>query len=283
MPIKFACPKCNKVLSVPDNMAGKSGKCKCGHQIKIPAAKSEGSGKKSKSSKTAPTPAAVGGEAPGLAGKFDELTESDYGRTSPFDAVYNPKKTNNDLQTLQRFNAEEKEEQKKKASAAGGLLQLVAVLNILSGILCIVSLVLLFAAAATAATIAKQLPELSLSTAIAATMLSVIAVICIGGGVGVFLKKPWGWTLTAAMIIYWGLARAITSYLVLKDGFEQMTFFGCMIPLFVILVIGLIVFKDEAKQVCGVKNIVPTIVAAVIGLALTGIVYGIVFTSSSQP
>lgn len=37
MPIKFKCGKCQQVLTVPDNLAGKQGKCpKCQHSLKVP-------------------------------------------------------------------------------------------------------------------------------------------------------------------------------------------------------------------------------------------------------
>ncbi len=37
MPIKIVCPKCNANLQVPDSMAGKQGKCKCGNMLSVPA------------------------------------------------------------------------------------------------------------------------------------------------------------------------------------------------------------------------------------------------------
>lgn len=38
MPIQVTCPACNSTLRVPDSMAGKKGKCKCGELISVPAA-----------------------------------------------------------------------------------------------------------------------------------------------------------------------------------------------------------------------------------------------------
>lgn len=283
MPIKFACPKCNKVMSVPDNLAGKSGKCICGNKLSIPAAKTKSSSAKSKSAKKTAETAPAGGGAPGLDGVFDELTESDYGRTSPFEAVYNPKKgDNNDLQTLRRFSAEEEEEKQKKASAAGGLLKLVAVLEIAVGIACIVFAAMYAASPDNIKKIAAFVPELSLATGMGITFLSISALICIGGAVGAFMKKSWGWMLTATVMIYLGVARLISAGLILKEGFDQGKFFGSMIPLFAIFALSLIVFKEEAKVSCGVKKVWPLIVAVVLALAGAGIVFGMVISAASK-
>ena len=274
MPIKFACPKCNKVMSVPDNLAGKSGKCKCGHKIQIPAAKVASPAATSNSAQPAP-------ESSALAGKFDELTESDFGRTSPFDAVYNPKKSNNDLQTLKRFNAKEEEEQIKKATAAGGMLKLVAVIEIVLGIAAIVFAVMYAASPDNIDKLSDHIPELTLSKALGITFLSISAVVCLGGAIGVFMKKGWGWVLTGTTMVYLGIARLISTGLILKDGFDQTKFFGAMIPLFVVFALSLIVFKEEARLSCGLKKAVPTIIAGVLGLAAAGTVFGIILSSGT--
>ena len=71
--MKIKCPSCAKVLNVPESAQGKSVKCPCGTQIKVPAA--------------APAPQEGSPRSVGELGiddrLFDELTEADLATAKP--------------------------------------------------------------------------------------------------------------------------------------------------------------------------------------------------------
>ncbi|MEO9591512.1 RDD family protein [Rhodopirellula bahusiensis] len=82
--MKLKCPGCSKLLQVPDTAAGKTVKCPCGKQLRVPAPKATASTGATRPT-AAPTRPAASARSPqpaasplgADAGLFDELTETD--------------------------------------------------------------------------------------------------------------------------------------------------------------------------------------------------------------
>ncbi|WDQ15395.1 RDD family protein [Rhodopirellula sp. P2] len=81
--MKLKCPGCSKLLQVPDTAAGKTVKCPCGKQLRVPAPKGTSpAGAASPAARpTAPArrPQPAASPLGTDAGLFDELTETDLG------------------------------------------------------------------------------------------------------------------------------------------------------------------------------------------------------------
>lgn len=109
--MKIKCPGCSTLLQIPDTAAGKIVKCKCGKQLRAPAAKPAAAGGKpvanpnpgkprsapkrpAQPANTRPAntrPAAQPGPAPVTDDMFNELTDADL---SPVKAVHRPGASN---------------------------------------------------------------------------------------------------------------------------------------------------------------------------------------------
>lgn len=280
MPIKFACPSCNSTLVVKDEMAGKKAKCKCGAVIQVPA---KSAGAKSASAGQAGTPKRSAGAAkpkasapaqnvsPGLGDVLGELTESDYASKSPYEQVYHGGGgQGNDAKALRRFETEEDRQKKATKGNLTALLMLFAVLLILQGIGWISLTAMVFAAPDAIAQAAEKLPMFYLPTAALAAICIVMIVVTMGGGIGIFVKQKWGWTLAATACVYNLCNAGVGMVLVIMAGFEQLPFFGAMIPLFVSLAIAAYMFNANTQGVFRIKTAVPAAIAVVLGLALGG-------------
>lgn len=54
--IRFSCPVCGHAIKAPDDAAGKTGKCKCGEQVRVPSPQSSVTVKKPSSPRPIPAP-----------------------------------------------------------------------------------------------------------------------------------------------------------------------------------------------------------------------------------
>lgn len=253
-------------MTVADNLAGKKGKCKCGNAVLVPAPKQTAA---------AATAAAA---SPGMAAVFDDLTESDFARQSPYEKIYSPVNTNNDQATLQRYQAKEIEEKQKKAGAAGGMLVFIALLNIIAGVGCAGLAVVFMAAQDVVAKIKDVSPELSMGTGVAIAFFSVAAIVLIGGAVGLFMRKKWGWFLTAMCLAFIAVMRTGVMVLVLKEGFNQAAFFSTGIPVLGSLALCGFIFNGDTQELFGIKKMTASIVAGVVGIAGAGGMLGMLFS-----
>ena len=279
MPIKFACPKCKTVLQVSSKMAGKKGKCQCGYEFTIPnpaKAKTKAGAKDAQQTKSAAAANMVS------AAMFDELTESDFARTSPFDKQSGGGGTNKDLETLERFTQEEMVEKKKAAGNIKGILKFVSFLILAGGIGSLALTGVVAASPSTAENLQGFLPMARLSSALAATFFSLVGVIAIVGGIGTFLMTAWGWLASVAVGFFLIAERIGAVVIVAMEGFSQTAFFGAMVPLLGGVFLTTFLCKDEPKTLCGVSSKVSVIIGAIVGLALGGGAIGAVFGTASD-
>lgn len=267
MPIKVACPKCKNVLQVSSKMAGKSGKCKCGNVIKIPASTPTGDSAKSAN---APTVGVAPKSAPASAKMFDELAESDFARRSPYEKFYESKGESTDAATLQRFTEEEVEAKQKKAGAAKGILKLISVIDVLAAFFCIAIIVFFAAMPDMNQKIAGFMPLVKLNQSLGIALFSVLSILFLVGAVGLFLSKAWGWIATGAIAVFIVIERIVSLVIVFKEGFNQAAFFGAGGPMLGALFLAMFVYRGDSQELCGIKTKIPMIVAILIGGVLGG-------------
>ena len=279
MPIKFACPSCNSTLVVKDEMAGKKAKCKCGAVIQVPSAKSAAASQQSRApqsrakqkSGSAKAKAPAQNVSPGLGDALGELTESDYASKSPYEKVYHGGGgQGNDAAALRRFESDEDRQKKATKGKLTAPLMIFAVLFILQGIGWVALTAMVFAAPDAIASAAEKLPMFYLPVAALAAICIAMTVVTLGGGVGIFLKQKWGWTLAATGCVYNLCNAGVGMVLVIMAGFEQLQFFGALIPLFISLAIAAYMFNGNTQEVFRIKTAVPAAIAVVLGLALGG-------------
>lgn len=261
MPIKFACPKCKSVQTVDDKFAGKTGKCKCGNTIQVPM----------------PTQKATAGAAAtmsSLGGVFDELTDADYNRESPLKKIYEKAAITNEVHALRKFEGDDVKVARAKSGKLSAGLIFLGVLNIIYGIAALVGTALLFAIAAFASQAETVLPIVKAGLGVAAAILALFAVALFAGGVGLLLRKAWGWFLVAAFYTYSGVDRCITFAITLMEEFTQARFFMGMIPLFIALGFLMLIFKEDSRRICKVRSPIVTYAAAATGIIAAAAIFG---------
>ncbi|MCA9193010.1 MAG: hypothetical protein KDB03_14645 [Planctomycetales bacterium] len=264
MPIKFACPSCQTVLTVDEKLAGKSGKCKCGSAIRIPSLASAGV-------------AQQGSSSPALASVFDDLTESDFNRQSPYKVVYEPPKNSGDAKVLRRFEDQIEGEIATKPGQLTGVLIFFAVMNILSGIGALVLVGILIASRGFVDQLAAQFPLARLGYAVILAICSVAMLMSLTAGIGVLLKQWWGWLCMAITYTSSAIDRLGDLVLTIMSGFEQMAFFKAFISFIIGVLIASYMYKDDTLRVFRIKNGTLKVVAAVGAVLLIGGLYGALF------
>lgn len=267
MPIKFACPQCKNVMSVADNMAGKNGKCKCGNSITVPRP-------------AASDPAAS--TSPAMAAMFDQLSESDFDRTSPFEKVYSATKSNNDAASLKRFESQDDTVKKVPKGQLSGLLVFIAVISFLQGLSSIALAVILVAAQNVVSQIEATVPILKLGMAAGIAFFSLWSIVLIASGVGLLMKKAWGWFLVAMVFAFSVVDRVVTLVMVVVNGFEQMAFLSALVPFIVVAALASYVYKSETQAIFKIKKSMPSIVAAILGVCLAAAVLGGAYAIASS-
>ena len=235
MPIKFVCPKCNTTLQVPDTMAGKQGKCKCGNVVSIPTT---GTGvpvaakpavQSTTSSATRPAvPASVGG-TPRTAGSpqvaqpatpaapmpniqmgsssasarnvgtlFDEITASDFKSKAVVPRPDEVPTKRSETALLKKFTAADDFQAGKveEVGRPGGLV-LLSVINFLGAIGSIGLIVVAVAASAVLAQASETMPLLRLSgLLICIGVMGLIISLTVGIGLLTKIKAFWWMAVT---------------------------------------------------------------------------------------
>lgn len=281
MPIKFACPQCKSVLTVDDKLAGKSGKCKCGAAIKIPvpaAVATSAAAASGKKVAAGARPAAAAPAASSLGNVFNDLTEADYNRQSPFQNVYAPPKNNStEAATLKRFDDGSAAEEAKPGQL-NGMMIFIAVLNLILAIGVMTLAGLMVAAPETASQAAQAVPLLSAGLGVGIGVLSLLAVLFLAGGIGMLAKQKWGWFLAAVNFAFMPLDRLITLVMTVVGGdYTNGELMGGFFGTLIILALATVVFGDEAKRIYRVKTAVLPGIAAALGISLALGVHGALF------
>lgn len=269
MPIKIVCPKCKKTLQVSSKMAGKQGKCQCGHSFTVPSPQAASTRKQAQ--------VAAGSVNSAM---FDELTDSDFARRSPFDKVVLDT-ANEDVETLKRFTHEEVEQKKKQAGATRGVLKFLSLLSLLVAIFSFTVAAFFVAAPGINEKLAGYLPLTQVNQGVGIAIFVLLGLLLVAAGVGLFLQASWGWIAIAAFCVFMIVERGGAMGLVFQSGFEQMKFFSAMGPLLGVLFLTLFIFKGDTQEVCKIKNMIPVIIAVVIGLALGGAAVGAMFSQGT--
>lgn len=264
MAIKFACPQCQNVMTVADNLAGKRGKCKCGNNITVPQPAAPD-----------PVPAARGA-------MFDELTDADYGRQSPFEKIYSPTKTTDDAATLKRFQSEEEAEKESKSGQLNGTLIFIAVINFIEAVGAAIVAVIFAVATHLFADLLDAVPLLRIGAVAGIAFFSLAAILLFAGGLGLLLKKAWGWFLIAMSYSFAVVDRLVGFGMIFTEDFQQGPFFGALIGLVAVISLAAFVYKSETQQIYQIKTKVPGIVAAVLGVVIAGAAIGTIFALESS-
>ncbi|MCA9130463.1 MAG: hypothetical protein KDB22_25415 [Planctomycetales bacterium] len=275
MAINLKCPKCNAVLSVDDNLAGKKGKCKCGNAITIPIPKQKAvvatAGKNANSAKQSAT-----ASPSNLNEVFDDLTESDFNRQSPMRRVYSKQKAGgNELETLRKFEGEEAKKERAKAGVLNAPMISIALLCLLLGAGSLALAVMCGIGNSAVKQIEDYVIEAKFNKGLAVTFFSVSSTFLIVGGLGMFLKKSWGWALATISITFATLDRLITFGVLLMTEFTQTRFFVGMLPLMAIFLLTTFIYSEDNRRIFRVKSVTTVVIVAVIAIALVGTTFGL--------
>ncbi len=109
MPIQVTCPSCKTALQVPDALAGKQGKCRCGTILSIPASTASSGSRPQpmKAGQPAPRPSAkpapVSKANPIVASLLEQVTESDMKLKAVVPKVEAPPTKQSELALLKSF------------------------------------------------------------------------------------------------------------------------------------------------------------------------------------
>ncbi|GIW96735.1 MAG: hypothetical protein KatS3mg111_0068 [Pirellulaceae bacterium] len=255
MPIKIKCSQCGKVLAVPDTMAGKKGKCKCGNVLNIPAAQ------KAK----APRGAVAGGINPSA---FDALDEEDFQQQAPVDKLFAAPKGDGESERLKMYAAEEKERRKQEATKTKMLIKFISVLHILGGIGFCGLAATLWSAPDQLNTIASYLPMVKANTNLIAAFSIAWGLLMIAAAIGGFLVHKWGWFLLAASVSYLFVDRGATLAFTLTEGFDQIRFYSALIPLLIAFGFVIAIFREQTRDVFRLRTMLPVILAGMLGMAV---------------
>ncbi len=243
-------------MTVKDDMAGKRGKCKCGAAITVPKPKAA----------AAPPPVASG-----LGDALGDLTESDYASSSPYEQVYNTGPVvSNDKAALKRFEQEAVAGKKIKKGQLSGLMIFVAILEFIQAVGWFAGAgAVSFITAAAYDKVAEQVPMFRLAVGIVIGVCIVLGLFYLAAGVGFLLRKSWGWFLTAAAFMFALSERVVTLIMVLMNGFEQVPFFTAMFGFVFTFGFVSFIYNSDVQENYKIKNMVPPILAAVLGIALS--------------
>ncbi|MBX3421095.1 MAG: hypothetical protein KF752_06010 [Pirellulaceae bacterium] len=200
MSIQFSCTSCQHKLSVDNRLAGKTGKCpKCGQAVQVPKLK--------QNSETAP----AAHPPTALSNVLDQLTESDFNRTSPFQSVYSPPKpkaTNHEL--LNRAVQEEKKS-KSKSKAENSipvLIVLYSMQNIFQSLCMLLMVIVLLFYPATISEGIKYVPFVGAGVGTGAVLMSFMAAIMMLAGVGLPTKRLWGYIVGFSSYAFFAVIHA---------------------------------------------------------------------------
>ncbi len=269
MPIKFACPKCQNVLSVSSKLAGKKGKCKCGNEVLVPTPSAK---KKQASGATATQPTTSA-----MAAVLEELTESDFNRESPMKQIYEKKVGSSEGAQLRKFEGEEVQTARKNTGKLGGGMIFLAILNMIEAVGLIAIVIILLVKADVIEKLSEAIPEFRLASWFVITGCSVGLIFLLGGAIGTLMKKPWGWFFMAVVYSFNLINRLAGLGLIFMTGFTQPKFFGGLIPLLVAFGFMGIVFNEKSQAACKVNSTIVSVTAGILGVLLAGGLVGAMF------
>jgi hypothetical protein len=309
MPIKFACPACKNVMTVDNKFAGKTGKCnKCGGAVSVPnSAPAETGSQRSASGRAGATPttasattptaadaraaqiAALNAAPPPSAGKltaagplghvFDELTESDYSRQSPYQNVYAPQKP----------KVVDNAALKKAASTAGGgddkapkirsdgkapltgVLIFFAVLDIIQAI-GLYSLAISFAVGEFA--FSREVLDLLPALPVLIIYFGFMATLSMAAGLGILIKQVWGY---AVAVFVYSFNVGFRTLFLLATLTEPSRLLGPVFSLFFIIAFTSYLFNENCKNVFGIKSSKLPLIVGGLGLAISLTFGGLLF------
>lgn len=261
MPLKFACPHCKKSLTVDEKLAGKNAKCpQCGAAVKIPTAV-----------KKAAVTSAAATTSPGLSNALDELTESDFKRQSPFEAVYSPPKPpplGDDI--LRRASSNDSDRQKKKSSGTPAVLVLYAVHNIIESLLLFALAVILLVAIGFLGDAVDEMPMLAAGLGLATAMFGLLATIMMVTGIGLLTKRLWGYAVATAAYCFF--TWIYVASLISSIG-DRNRLIGSAISLIISLLLTSYFFRRPCRNFYKLKSWQLTLIAAGVG-SLLGLILG---------
>lgn len=235
----------------------------------------------------APPPSAAGIKGAGPLGHvFDELTESDYNRSSPYQNVYAPPKKNNEGANPMLIHAAKQEQKAGTGPAALGAdgrpkltvtIIIFAVLDILES-LAIFAMTLALAIAGMTAIpeqAREQIPFLGAGIAIAVVICGLLATTLMASGLGLLTKQVWGY-FTALFVYSFQLGFRIMIVISAITDWERVV--GPIVSVLLMASITGYLFQEECRRVYGVskKSKLPLIVGG-IGLGLSLGMGGLLF------
>jgi hypothetical protein len=313
MPIKFACPACKNVMTVDNKFAGKTGKCnKCGGAVSVPnSAPAETGAQRSASGRAGATPttasattptaaearaaqiAALNAAPPPSAGKltaagplghvFDELTESDYSRQSPYQNVYappKPKAVDNAALRKAASTAGGGDDKAPKISADGkapltGTLIFFAVLDIIEAI-ALYGLVIALAVVGIGFLdpVKEKLPHLTAAMSVLIIMFGFLATLIMAAGLGILMKQVWGY---AVAVFVYSFNVGVRLVVLLTTLSEPSRLFGPGFSLLCIIACTAYFFQRDCKAVFGIKSSTLGLIFGGIGLGIPLILGGGLF------
>jgi hypothetical protein len=292
MPIKFSCPQCKNVMTVDSKFAGKNGKCnKCGGVVQVPAQDAQVSGAaKPVAAGSAGVPtasaAATTKQAPAagsLGAVFDELTESDFNRQSPFTQVYAPAKPKSENNQLLKKAAElEKKETGMHSSPQKNAdpnqlskqLQSLGLVDVLAGIgNYSLAIALAVVGVNGLGEHADKIPFLGKGPAVAVIVGGFLGTAFMAAGMGIFTRQVWGYVLANGVHAF----NVSFTLLMLLANITNTTAVSVRSgPVVATIAMATFFFREVGKKPFGIKSgsKLPFLVGG-IGLALGLIVGGL--------
>jgi len=289
MPIPVVCPKCGTKSSAPDNAAGKRLRCRCGEIVAIPASSPPSApapapapataAKSSKPASESPTPSSTGS-------LFDVLTERDFRQTQVNPYAVSEKSGNSDAAALRTYLKDE-DAKKNKAKQNQSNIAVIAVGFFIGLIKTVFLIVMLAALMKVLPQVAETVPFLQLG-GIYFVMLIAYAIVDLVAGVGILMRKPWGWWF-AVIGLGWIMAErgiGLVSMFMVSDNTPRLIGFaiGTLIAsgLAIALINVLLQSDNQAQFKVRVSGAVAWTVAILIPLVIEGVFFALSYTTLSQ-
>jgi hypothetical protein len=275
MPIPVTCPKCGTQSHAPDAAAGKRSRCKCGEIIAIPAV-GQGVGKASvaKPSMTAPAPESKESSL------IDVLTDRDFQQTQTNPYAVTEKTATSDAEALRTYLRNEQGRIAPVKESQGNLALIVAgfFFGLIKNIFLIVAVLALMHLVPQ---IGEAIPFLRLG-GIYLAILSVYAILDLAAGVGVILRKNWGWWL-ALVGLGWIISERLVAFiamLMVSEDIPRLVGFGIGSSIAGMIATALIhsLVQPKIQQKFNVK--VPVGLAWALALLVPLVLEGIFFACS---
>jgi hypothetical protein len=285
MPIPVTCPKCGTQSQAPDAAAGKRSRCKCGEVIAIPAVgQAVGKSSVANPSKAASAPTKSKSPAPAPEPKdsslFDVLTDRDFQQTQVNPYAVTEKSGISDAEALRTYLRNEQGKVAPVKESQGNLALIVAgfFIGLIKNIFLIVVVLALMHLVPQ---IGEAIPFLRLG-GIYLAILSVYAILDLAAGVGVILRKNWGWWL-ALVGLGWIISERLVGFiamLMVSEDIPRLVGFGVGSSVAGLIATGLIHSLAQPKIQQKFKVKVPVGLAWAIALLVPLVLEGVFFACS---